>query len=118
MPQIDFSGSQYTNQNGEWKKITSNEGIIIKNKFWNDLIIKTARKRFQCETCNETRPKGTRYVGDTYRKICHKCLELWAIKSTEKIKEINDRFNKIKEETEKNKEQWDKEALIGSLANG
>ena len=81
-------------------------GLIASHTFLNELVFKKSRTSFECAICNKEKPKNTRYIGDSYEKICPDCYGEWFENSNKALQEIQMILKKSKEDLELNKDKW------------
>ncbi len=100
-----------------WERISDFKGLIPTNQFWKDLKLRKSQRGFKCSCCDKELPKGTKYIGSTYEKICFCCFTEWIKNSNKTLLNIQERFKEIKEELNTNKDRWERELIINNLSS-
>lgn len=104
--------------NGKWIKVGRSAGLHLTEAFRKGLSFHKARISFNCRSCEEQRPKNTRYLGGEWEKICVDCVMEWIKESEKTMKEITQMLYERKFELSENKEKWRKEQILGALEGG
>ena len=114
---IDLYKSKYEfnhkEQQGEWVCIWN--GLVASKTFLSNLVFKRANKSFECIICKKEKPKGTRYLGDGWKRVCCDCSLEWIENSKKELQKMDNLLNKAKDSFKLNEIKWRKEMLIGAL---
>ncbi len=105
-----------------WDKSGKRNRTIIYNglsptkTFLKHLTFTKSIKKFVCHICGSKKPKNTRYVGDSWRRICMDCSSEWCCNSIESLKKMIKLIEETKMNLKKNGKDWKKEMIIGALS--
>jgi len=100
----------------EWERELLWNGLIASNAFLNCLSFSKANKSFKCVICDKEKPKNTRYLGESYRRVCSDCAFEWIENSVKALQEMEMLLKKSKENLKLNKDKWRKEMIVGALS--
>ncbi len=100
---------------GKSRRQVVSVGLKITKEFRKGLRFCKAKKSFLCHSCQEKKPKGIRFVGGAWEKICIDCVEEWVDESKKTMEEITERLDGIKVELSENKDRWRKEQILGAI---
>ncbi len=99
----------------EYERRTIWNGLNASNTFLNSLNFSKANIPFKCKICDKQKPKNTRYLGDSYQRICSDCAPEWIENSVKALQEMEMILNETKENLKLNKDKWRKEMIVGAL---
>jgi len=120
MPLIEYIKSRYyyhTDKNGDYQhnREIIYGGMTPCRSFFTHMKIKKSRRAFRCISCSKEKPKGTRYVGDNWNRVCLSCMSDWMNKSKKSFDTMKDTIIKQEKLLKQNKKMWEKEEIISNL---
>jgi len=105
----------YRDENDRYKLKSITKGLLFTSSFKRGLKFHRAGISFQCICCDKKRPKGTRYLGREWERICLECASEWIENSMNFFKEGFEMLEKDKEELLKNEDKWKRGMILGAL---
>jgi len=106
----------YRDENDRYKLKSITKGLLFTSSFKRGLKFHRAGISFQCICCDKKRPKGTRYLGREWERICLECASEWIKDSfkffEEGISILKDNENNLL----KNEDKWKREMILGAIS--
>lgn len=90
-------------------------GLFPTKTFLKHLQFTKSIKEFGCHICGSKKPKNTRYVGDSWRRICQDCSNEWCENSIDSLKKMIKLIEETKINLKENEKDWKKEMILGAL---
>jgi len=109
---------EWGHDGNKWGRKKVLMGLQMTEAFKKGLNFHKARVSFGCWGCDTNKPKRTRYLSNSYNKICIDCAMEWLKESEKTMQRIATMLYERKIELSENKDKWRKEQILGAIEGG